>query len=142
MMGTRKESDPGKPPGTAHSSISFGHSSAGGPGNPAVPTLTANTGAQSPHVTYQHIQDLASKRISTLDYLRKAWVKFLVTDQHADNPAVKMAESTGSTLSSFTRPTSSRCPTLIPKSSLDERLITSFLVFHFLRLPSCRPRIL
>lgn len=29
-------------------------------------------------ITYQHIQETASKRISTLDYLRKAYVPFLI----------------------------------------------------------------
>lgn len=29
-------------------------------------------GAQNPYVVFQHIHDVASKRISTLDYLRKA----------------------------------------------------------------------
>lgn len=45
-----------------------------------LPTATS-FGPQSPTletITYQHIQEMASKRISTLDYLRKACVSTLV----------------------------------------------------------------
>jgi hypothetical protein len=37
---------------------------------PAAPISMPN--GANPHVIFQHIQELASKRISTLDYLRKA----------------------------------------------------------------------
>ena len=39
-----------------------------------LPTSTsiAPAGSQNPSILYQHIHDIASKRISTLDYLRKA----------------------------------------------------------------------
>ena len=48
----------------------YGHPS----NNPYMaPTTTISAGgASNPSVLYQHIQDVASKRISTLDYLRKA----------------------------------------------------------------------
>jgi hypothetical protein len=39
--------------------------------NPAPPVVTGN---QNPNAIYQHIHDMASKRISTLDYMRKASV--------------------------------------------------------------------
>ncbi|KAI9856616.1 MAG: hypothetical protein M1824_005313 [Vezdaea acicularis] len=69
----RKESDPGKPPSTSHSSTSFGQSSSvAGSSSAAVPTLISNSGNQSPQLIFQHIHETASKRISTLDYLRKA----------------------------------------------------------------------
>ena len=32
----------------------------------------ASAGSQNPNILYQHIHDMAAKRISTLDYLRKA----------------------------------------------------------------------
>jgi hypothetical protein len=38
-----------------------------------VPTTTG--GAQIPSSVYQHIQQVSAKRISSLDYLRKAYVK-------------------------------------------------------------------
>ena len=62
----------GKPPSTSQSSVSFGQG-----GNLASlstsslpPTTTA--GVQNPSIVYQQIHDMSSKRISTLDYLRKA----------------------------------------------------------------------
>ena len=39
---------------------------------PAASIAAVNNGA-NPHVIFQNIQELASKRISTLDYLRKAY---------------------------------------------------------------------
>lgn len=38
---------------------------------PAAPIPVPN--GSNPHLVYQHIHELASKRISTLDYLRKAY---------------------------------------------------------------------
>ena len=63
--------DPGKPPSTSHSSVSFGQ---GGNGALPVPSLPpAPLGiSQNPSTIYQQIHDVSSKRISTLDYLRKA----------------------------------------------------------------------
>ncbi|KAI9776458.1 MAG: hypothetical protein M1839_009569 [Geoglossum umbratile] len=61
-----KVSEPAKPSSTSHSNAAF---SAGvGSGIPP----SAPNGLTSPHVVYQHIHEMASKRISTLDYLRKA----------------------------------------------------------------------
>ena len=59
-------------PSTSQSNISFGQ---GGnstllPPSTLPPALSGSV--QSPHAVYQHIQDMSSKRISTLDYLRKA----------------------------------------------------------------------
>lgn len=53
-------------PGTSYSS----HGATGGPGivPPALPSPTLE------NITYLHIQETSSKRISTLDYLRKAYV--------------------------------------------------------------------
>ena len=39
-------------------------------------------GAQNPYVVFQQIHDIASKRISTLDYLRKAWVEIMPYVKH------------------------------------------------------------
>lgn len=54
-------------PGTSYSTYS---STGGGPGivPPALPSPTLE------NITYLHIQETSSKRISTLDYLRKAYV--------------------------------------------------------------------
>lgn len=51
--------------GTSQSNTAFGH---GGNGVSLPPPGTTH----NPHTVYQHIQNTASKRISTLDYLRKA----------------------------------------------------------------------
>lgn len=60
-------------PGTAQSNVSFGQ---GGNGIPlpslSVPQPPVGVGTHNPHIVYQHVQDMSSKRISTLDYLRKA----------------------------------------------------------------------
>ena len=62
----------GKPPSTSQSSVSFGqggnHASLSTSSLP--PTSTG--GVQNPSIVYQQIHDVSSKRISTLDYLRKA----------------------------------------------------------------------
>jgi hypothetical protein len=62
----------GKPPSTSQSNVSFGS----GGNNATLPTPAlppASTGGmQNPSIVYQQIHDVSSKRISTLDYLRKA----------------------------------------------------------------------
>jgi len=61
-----------KPPSTSQSNVSFGS----GGNNATYPTPAlppASTGGmQNPSIVYQQIHDVSSKRISTLDYLRKA----------------------------------------------------------------------
>lgn len=59
-----------KPPSTSQSSASFGQggSTTSGP-PPSLPNAPGSV--HNPHTVYQHIQEIASKRISTLDYLRK-----------------------------------------------------------------------
>lgn len=65
----RSGSDPSsKPPSTAHSNASFQMSNT--VPVPA-PSLPAPPGAYNPMTVFQHIHDMSSKRISTLDYLRK-----------------------------------------------------------------------
>ncbi|EOD50772.1 hypothetical protein GTA08_BOTSDO01076 [Neofusicoccum parvum] len=61
-----------RPSGTAHSNMNFGQSSGplGAPAN--IPSVPPTTGGHNPHAVFQHIHDMSSKRISTLDYLRKA----------------------------------------------------------------------
>ena len=61
-----------KPPGTSQSSVSFGQG--GSTGAVPMPNLPpASTGGmQNPSIVLQLIHDVSSKRISTLDYLRKA----------------------------------------------------------------------
>lgn len=62
----------GMPPSTSQSNVSFGS----GGNNAVLPTPAlppASTGGmQNPSIVYQQIHDVSSKRISTLDYLRKA----------------------------------------------------------------------
>lgn len=59
-----------KAPSTSQSNVSFGQGggTASGP-PPSLPNAPGST--HNPHTVYQHIQDMASKRISTLGYLRK-----------------------------------------------------------------------
>ncbi|KAI9798302.1 MAG: hypothetical protein M1833_004874 [Piccolia ochrophora] len=64
---SRKYSEATRPPLPHHSQSDFGM----GMPSTALPATSA-PGVQNPNVTYQHIHDMASKRISTLDYLRKA----------------------------------------------------------------------
>ncbi|KAL8784667.1 MAG: hypothetical protein Q9213_003837 [Squamulea squamosa] len=60
-------------PGTSQSNVSFGQ---GGNSAPLPPPNLSQTLASgnihNPNTVYQYIQDMSSKRISTLDYLRKA----------------------------------------------------------------------
>lgn len=67
---------PGRPPGTAHSNYSFGASekSAAAPSSHSASTGSGSVVPNMQQAMYQHIIDTASKRISTLDYLRKAYV--------------------------------------------------------------------
>lgn len=68
------ESRPGTgKPGTAQSNVSFGQGGNGASLPPlSVPQPSNGVGTHNPHTVYQHVQDMSSKRISTLDYLRKA----------------------------------------------------------------------
>lgn len=114
-----RNAPPGRPPtshSTSHStmsSLNYSSTSNGaGVPQPAIPNL--GPGIQNPSIVYQHILDTASKRISTLDYLRKAYVQ--IRREHTLNlqltaiPATR-AEYTGSTPSSSQNPTSSNSPT-------------------------------
>lgn len=70
---------PGRPPtshSTSHSTMgSMNYSStSSGTTVPQQPVPNLGPGTQNPNIVYQHILDTASKRISTLDYLRKAYV--------------------------------------------------------------------
>jgi hypothetical protein len=70
----------GRPPGASISSVntSYSQSSNGLGSTMQIPPPVA--GSQTPQMVYQHIMDTASKRISTLDYLRKAYVRpFLIS---------------------------------------------------------------
>ena len=61
-----------KLPSTSQSNVSFGQ----GGNNATMPTPSlppaSSTGGTNPSIVFQQIQDVASKRISTLDYLRRA----------------------------------------------------------------------
>ncbi|KAF2399132.1 hypothetical protein EJ06DRAFT_512206 [Trichodelitschia bisporula] len=72
----RGNNPPGRPPATSHSNLSnLSYTTSGngsiGSSAPVVPA-TVGPGGLNPQVVYQNILDTASKRISTLDYLRKA----------------------------------------------------------------------
>lgn len=70
---SKHHSDYAKPPGTAHSTKSFGQGGENGHiPTPAVPTYIPPASGHNPAMVFQNIQDMSSKRISTLDYLRKA----------------------------------------------------------------------
>ncbi len=45
----------------------------GGAAEGSVATPISISGNQNPNILYHHIHDMASKRISTLDYFRKAY---------------------------------------------------------------------
>ena len=66
-------SDFTKPPTTSQSNVSFGQG-----GNnamlptPSLPAASSTGGMQNPNIVFQQIHDVASKRISTLGYLKKA----------------------------------------------------------------------
>ena len=62
----------GKPPSTLQSSVNFGQ--AANSASLSAPSLPpASTGGmQNPSIVYQQIHDVSTKRVSTLDYLRKA----------------------------------------------------------------------
>ncbi|KAJ9656955.1 hypothetical protein H2201_008358 [Coniosporium apollinis] len=84
----------GRPPGTAQSNVNFGQSN-GSLGPPAPVLPSANS--PNPYATFQHIHDMASKRIATLDYLRK------VHEGHTYYlNTLHLPHSTLSTLPSFT----------------------------------------
>ncbi|KAF2759707.1 hypothetical protein EJ05DRAFT_307128 [Pseudovirgaria hyperparasitica] len=63
----RHNAPPPRPPGTSHSNYSQSNGVIG----QATPLVPPSNG-YNPSVVFQHIHDLATKRISTLDYLRKA----------------------------------------------------------------------
>lgn len=75
-FGNSSRSETGKPPSSGQSSSGFsqGGNYAPLPGSGlSAGYVNAPPGSlQNPNVVYQHIQDLSSKRISTLEYLRKA----------------------------------------------------------------------
>ena len=64
--------DYGKPPSTSQSNVSFGQ----GGNNASLPTPglppASGGGMQNPSIIYQQLHDVSTKRISTMDYLRKA----------------------------------------------------------------------
>jgi hypothetical protein len=57
-----------RPIGTSHSNVGFGQGSA----MLAPPATVPLPSGPNPMAVFQHVHDMASKRISTLDYLRKA----------------------------------------------------------------------
>ena len=73
-FGTKSRGDDmGKPSSSAYAS-SFAYTQNGAAMGPPVTMSSATSSNQNPNLVYQHIHDTASKRISTLDYLRKASV--------------------------------------------------------------------
>ncbi|KAL1965160.1 hypothetical protein VTN77DRAFT_6073 [Rasamsonia byssochlamydoides] len=69
---SRRDTTWSKSSGAGHSSQENSHGGSGG--IPPLPSASGGgtLGPQSASAIYQHIHDMASKRISTLDYLRKA----------------------------------------------------------------------
>ncbi len=63
----------GKGAGAVPSDDPNGHPGSNAAATPLPPPPASIAGGQTPNVLYQHIHDMASKRISTLDYFRKAY---------------------------------------------------------------------
>lgn len=59
---------------SSHNAGLQGVGGTGGGASLAPPSSSSVGGAQSPAMIYQHIHDMATKRISTLEYLRRALV--------------------------------------------------------------------
>lgn len=121
----------GRPP-TSHSAMSSVNYSQTSNGTmvpaPSIPNM--GPGTQNPNVIYQHILDTASKRISTLDYLRKAYVQFRrksTWNLQLTAVTAMRAEYTGSIPSFSRNPISSSFLTSsLPNSPVAQRT-TSFL---------------
>lgn len=82
------------------------------------PTTSSSSQPTELSIIHQHIQETAQKRISTLDYLRKAYAHHpppSPSPSHLLPTNIRIlgtkAASTGSTRSSSTNPTSNECPT-------------------------------
>ena len=75
MIGARKQSDPPRPPYVSHlaSAVDLPFPTAAPTPTTGATSSSGAGGAHNPYIIYQHIHDTASKRISTLDYLRKAY---------------------------------------------------------------------
>lgn len=94
---------------------------------PAAVSAAQPTQASEVH---QHIQEMATKRISTLDYLRKAYISPpppfpLPSHIKLTTPPATKVESTGSTPSSSTNPTYPASPTSTPGAYPAARQTTS-----------------
>ena len=61
-----------KIPGAMFINGDMGHPASADGKTPLTPALPSTAGNQNPHALFQHIQELSTKRISTLDYFRKA----------------------------------------------------------------------
>ena len=95
-------------------------------------------------ITYQHIQETSSKRISTLDYLRKASVLSQLFDRTfpASNVLADMkGVFTGSTLCYLTSRIYNECLISIPASSLAGPRTTSYWASLFQRSSISIPQI-
>ncbi len=68
----RRETVSGKATTPIYSNAEYGQTMSSTQSAAASNATSVNSGSQNPQVIYQHIHDMASKRISTLDYLRKA----------------------------------------------------------------------
>ena len=68
--GTRKETDQRVPLNVSDAMMDYGYG-VNNVGN-AGPISAFTSPPQNPTTIYQHIQEMSAKRISTLDYLRKA----------------------------------------------------------------------
>lgn len=85
------------------------------------------------NITYQHIQETSSKRISTLDYLRKAYEVFArILCENADSILVMKEEYTGLIHYYSTNPIYNECHILIPENSPGARPITFYSASPYL----------
>ena len=92
--------------------------------------ITTPLAPQSPtleNITYQHIQETSSKRISTLDYLRKAYESpSSLCCPYTHSCLDTKEEYTGSIHYYSTNQICNECHTLIPGNSPGARLIISY----------------
>jgi len=112
-------------PGTANQAMGYnGPMPMVAPIQPQSPTLE--------NITYQHIQETSSKRISTLDYLRKAYGPLCYYVLNTDSYLATKDEYTGSIHYYSTNPIYSECHTLIPENLRDVRPTISCWVSLYL----------
>lgn len=94
---------------------------------PAAPIPVPN--GANPNIIFQHIHELASKRISTLDYLRKAYVTLSLFDIVVLTPSSHEGRIYWFNTLLFAKPDLSRLPSFTPRAQ--SRRATQYLLLGF-----------